>query len=96
MILCFVDDFDVQKKQIWSDGEVGGYVCHLKSASFNDAKTPAEVYKNEDEEKVVSIDAAFNTLSLIKQEYKDFNFVKFISKAAPSCRWDIVIDALLK
>jgi len=96
MILCFVDDFDVQKKQIWSDGEVGGYVCHLKSASFNDAKTPAEVYKNEDEEKVVSIDAEFNTLSLIKQEYKDFNFVKFISKAAPSCRWDIVFDALLK
>ena len=34
--------------------------------------------------------------SSILIEYKDFNFVKFISKAAPSCRWDIVFDALLK
>jgi len=96
MTLCFVNDFDVQKRQIWSDGDVGGYVCHLKSGPSDDTKTPAEVYQNEDEEKVISIGAAFNTLSLIKREARDFEFVKFLSKAAPSCRWDIVIDAILK
>jgi|TARA_A100001234_G_scaffold211844_1_gene212845 Oxoglutarate and iron-dependent oxygenase degradation C-term. len=91
--LCFVNDFGNDDEKSWSSGDVGGYLCHMKTKPFEKMSTPAEVYTEENEEKVSSVDATFNTLTIIKEDENIVNFIKYISKSAPSCRWDIISNA---
>jgi len=91
--LCFVDDFTPTHRMDWSNGEVGGYVCHMRSSVGDKVSTPAEVYQQEDEESILSIDASFNSLSLVLQGSDEFSFVKYVAHAAPSSRWDIILNA---
>lgn len=91
--LCFVNDFGNDDEKSWSSGDVGGYLCHMKTKPFEKMSTPAEVYMEENEEKVSSVDATFNTLTIIKEDENIVNFIKYISKSAPSCRWDIISNA---
>lgn len=91
LTLCFVDDFSLDKKRKWSDGDVGGYACYMKPAG-EQITTAADVYKSEDDGSVVSIDASFNTLSILAHVDGGCDFVKFISKSAPSDRWDISLN----
>ena len=90
--LCFVNDFTPTSRIDWSNGEVGGYVCHMRSSVGDKVSTPAEVYQQEDEEAILSIDASFNSLSLVLQGRDEFNFVKYVARAAPSSRWDIILN----
>lgn len=90
--LCFVNDFTPTSRMDWSNGEVGGYVCHMRSSVGDKVSTPAEVYQQEDEEAILSIDASFNSLSLVLQGRDEFNFVKYVARAAPSSRWDIILN----
>lgn len=90
--LCFVNDFRNDDKESWSSGDVGGYLCHMKTKASK-MDTPAEVYTEETEEKVSSVDATFNALTIIKEDESSVNFIKYLSHSAPSCRWDITSNA---
>ncbi|OUS42031.1 Oxoglutarate and iron-dependent oxygenase degradation C-term-domain-containing protein [Ostreococcus tauri] len=89
-ILCFVDDFEASEKHMWASGEVGGYICHI--GVTKKSVSPAEIYEEEDDDTVLSIDAAFNTLSLVSSGEDGFEFVKYVSSMAPSPRWDISLE----
>ena len=45
--LCFVNDFGNDDEKSWSSGDVGGYLCHMKTKPFEKMSTPAEVYMEE-------------------------------------------------
>jgi len=91
LTLCFVDDFDIASKHLWSSGDVGGYTCHMTPCEERNAAV-AEVYEAEDDASVLSVDPSFNTLSIIDCAGGGYDFVKFLSTSAPSDRWDISLN----
>jgi hypothetical protein len=91
LTLSFVDDFETASKALWSSGDVGGYMCHM-SPTEDQLATVAEVYTTEDDASVLSVDASFNTLSIVECAGGGYDFVKFLSASAPSDRWDISLN----
>ena len=43
----------------------------------------------EDEDELLSVQATFNTLSLVHRDEGLMRFVKYVSHLAPSSRWDV-------
>ena len=90
--LCFVDDrTDDLSDQLWESGDVGGFQCYIV-ADEEEGTEAAEVYKSkseEEEDELLSIPPASNTLSLVLRDGGIMQFVKYVSAAAPGSRWDV-------
>lgn len=74
----------------WQDGESGGY--ELCMSSDNDEGMDPAIYRNsgDDNDPVLSINyPSWNVLQLIVRDEGILKFVKYVSKNAPSSRWDI-------
>ena len=89
--LCFVAAAPAELA-LWDSGDVGGFECHVASSS-EDEHGAAEVYKaDESSAGVTSIHAACNALSLVAREADTMKFIKYVSFAAPSSRWDVAAE----
>ena len=89
--MCFVDDEGEEKSAAWDFGEVGGFECYIAADEDGGAATD-EVYAaagEEDEDELLSVQATFNTLSLVHRDEGLMRFVKYVSHLAPSSRWDV-------
>ena len=89
--MCFVDDEGEARSAAWDFGEVGGFECYVAADEDGGAATD-EVYAaadEEDEDELLSVQATFNTLSLVHRDEGLMRFVKYVSHLAPSSRWDV-------
>ena len=89
--MCFVDDEGEEKSGAWDFGEVGGFECYIAADEDGGAATD-EVYAaagEEEEDELLSVQATFNTLSLVHRDEGLMRFVKYVSHLAPSSRWDV-------
>ena len=90
--LCFVDDrSDDLSDQVWESGDVGGFQCYIV-ADEEEGTEAAEVYKSkseEEEDELLSIPPASNTLSLVLRDGGIMQFIKYVSAGAPGSRWDV-------
>jgi len=76
---------------LWEGGDVGGFECHVPAAS--DDHGAAEVYRaDESSVGVTSIHAQSNALSLVVRPPDSMKFIKYVSAAAPSSRWDVAAE----
>jgi len=89
--LCFVKSDSLIERQSWASGNCGGFECFIPTLpELKETLACAEVYDNNSNEKeMISVHASFNTLSLIKNKGHDLYFLKYLSKLAPSDRYDI-------
>mmetsp|Transcript_14009 Transcript_14009/g.46001 ORF Transcript_14009/g.46001 Transcript_14009/m.46001 type:complete len:567 (+) Transcript_14009:37-1737(+) len=96
--LCFVDDADPEREAAWSMGECGGFECYIEADEESDQ--PAEIYREEaakdNQLELLSVSALSNTLSLVHRNEGIMRFVKYVSAAAPSSRFDIAGEFLLE
>ena len=79
-----------QGESAWESGDVGGFECYLKADEAS-ALEAAEVYDggdNDDDDQILSVPAAANTMNLVLREPGTMRFVKYVSAAAPGSRWD--------
>ena len=102
--LCFVADDDTNDTSAaWAGGDVGGYDCYTAAADDDDANAgPDDTYmqqndddNNDDEDdkdELLNVPAAHNTLSLVYRDPGTMRFIKYVSAAAPSARWDIAME----
>jgi len=87
-VLCFVSDSDEAARTAWDSGEVGGFEAYL--LADEDEDKPAEVYRGGDDDTgVLNVSPASNTLNLVLRDEGLMRFVKYVSCAAPSSRWDV-------
>jgi len=83
--LCFVDgDADA-----WASGEVGGFDLYLEREPDETGDVAAVYSRDQDGEGLVSIDAAFGTLSIVLRDAARMHFVKYVAHGAPSDRYDV-------
>ena len=81
-----------EKAAAWDYGENGGFDCYI--AAEDEANEAAEVYDDstlgdDDGGIVLSVSPSFNTLSIALRDEGAMRFIKYVSKSAPSGRWDI-------
>jgi hypothetical protein len=77
--------------QVWESGDVGGFQCYIV-ADEEEGTEAAEVYQaksTEEEDQLLSIPPANNTLSLVMRDGGIMQFVKYVSAFAPGSRWDL-------
>jgi hypothetical protein len=86
--LCFVlpgeDD-----NATWASGEVGGFEVYLNKEEEEGVGDVANAVYGGESDGVVSIDPALCTLALVFRDETRMHFVKYVSKSAPSDRYDI-------
>jgi len=89
--LCFVKSDTKNEYDAWMSGNFGGFECFIPTSSeVEESDATAEVYDTKSsEEHLISVHASFNTLSLVHNEEHDLCFVKYLSKFAPSDRYDV-------
>jgi len=89
--LCFVKADSINEHRAWMSGNFGGFECFIPtSPEVEDIAATAEVYDTtSNEEQLISVQASFNTLSLVQNKEHDFYFIKYLSKFAPSDRYDV-------
>ena len=89
--LCFVKADSTNEHRAWMSGNFGGFECFIPtSPEVEDIAATAEVYDTtSNEEQLISVQASFNTLSLVQNKEHDFYFIKYLSKFAPSDRYDV-------
>jgi hypothetical protein len=67
--LAFCDDASEGAREAWQSGEVGGFECYLTADEAGEAGGAADVYRADpeaaEEDQVLSVSAAANTLSLV-------------------------------
>jgi hypothetical protein len=67
--LAFCDDACESAREAWQSGEVGGFECYLTADEAGEAAGAADVYRADpeaaEEDQVLSVSAAANTLSLV-------------------------------
>ena len=86
--LCFVRDFNQDQSDDWASGDVGGFELYLEREE--DGVGDVAVYaRNQEQPGVVAIDPAFATLAIVDRDKSRMRFVKYVSKAAPSDRFDV-------
>lgn len=92
--LCFVDDYSQPVfPDMWCSGEVGGFEVYLEREE--DGKGDVAVYvHNEEAEGIVSIDPGFCTLAIVFRDEERMHFVKYLSKFAPSDRYDVAMSMM--
>jgi Rps23 Pro-64 3,4-dihydroxylase Tpa1-like proline 4-hydroxylase len=74
----------------WQSGDVGGFECYI--AVDEEDKEAADEYNQDNDTELLSVSAANNTLSLVFRDPGTMRFVKYLSKKAPSSRWDISME----
>ena len=85
------DRQDDMSDQVWDSGDVGGFQCYIV-ADEEGGTEAAEVYQaksTEEEDQLLSIPPANNTLSLVMRDGGIMQFVKYVSAFAPGSRWDL-------
>ena len=89
--LCFVKCDTKSEHHAWTSGNFGGFECFIPTLpEVEDSASTAEVYDTtSSEEHLISVQASFNTLSLVQNDSCDFFFIKYLSKFAPSDRYDV-------
>ncbi|BAP70502.1 PKHD-type hydroxylase TPA1 [Kluyveromyces marxianus] len=77
----------------WESGEVGGYELYMNNQS-EDADDDAAVYRTDDtgESVLINKPASWNSLNLVLRDENVLQFIKYVSWAAKSSRWDISIQ----
>jgi Rps23 Pro-64 3,4-dihydroxylase Tpa1-like proline 4-hydroxylase len=75
----------------WQSGDVGGFECYIEADDDGDDEA-ADEYNQDDDTELLSVSAAFNTLSIVFRDPGTMRFVKYISDKAPSSRWDIAME----
>eukprot|EP00730_Choanoeca_flexa_P012969 TRINITY_DN4827_c0_g1_i1.p1 TRINITY_DN4827_c0_g1~~TRINITY_DN4827_c0_g1_i1.p1 ORF type:complete len:596 (+),score=157.51 TRINITY_DN4827_c0_g1_i1:124-1788(+) len=87
--LTFVNDQSEEAKMVWASGDVGAFECYL--AAEKEDNVAAEVYCDDDAEgnDLLSVSAVSNTLSIVLRDPGTMRFVKYVSGAALSSRWDV-------
>ena len=95
LLCCFFfvakDRQDDMSDQVWDSGDVGGFQCYIV-ADEEGGTEAAEVYQaksTEEEDQLLSIPPANNTLSLVMRDGGIMQFVKYVSAFAPGSRWDL-------
>ena len=78
-----------EASEAWESGGVGAYECYI--AADDEELTAAEVYGGDEDEgnQLLSVASAANTLNLVMRDEGTMKFVKYVSHAAPSSRWDV-------
>lgn len=93
LTLCFVTPGNEDE---WASGDVGGFEVYLnKEEEQGEGDVAAAVYGGESDG-VVSIDPALCTLALVFRDESRMHFVKYLSKSAPSDRYDIAFTYQVK
>jgi hypothetical protein len=77
--------------EIWEGGEAGGFECYIAADDDDEA---VDEYNADDDSELLSVRAAFNTLSLCYRNYGTMRFVKYLSAAAPGSRVDVSVEFL--
>lgn len=77
---------------IWETGDVGGFECYIAADESDEEQGPDAEYDDEDDTRLLSVSASNNTLSLVYRDPGTMRFVKYVSAAAPSSRWDIAFE----
>jgi Rps23 Pro-64 3,4-dihydroxylase Tpa1-like proline 4-hydroxylase len=87
--LCFVNDYsDDTARDVWASGDVGGFEMYLDKE--DDGVGDVAVYARDQEAPgVVCIDPSFAVLSIVDRDPSRMRYIKYISKSAPSDRFDI-------
>ncbi|KAI9029406.1 Oxoglutarate and iron-dependent oxygenase degradation C-term-domain-containing protein [Hyaloraphidium curvatum] len=85
-VLSFVDDASEASAEAWESGDVGGFEAYVASDESGEA---AEYQRADDDGGVLNVTAAGNTLSLVMRGEGLMRFVRYVSAAAPSSRWDL-------
>ena len=86
--LCFVDDSTSEFADEWASGDVGGQETYLEREE--DGVGDVAVYRGDVESAgLVTIDPAFATLAIVDRDQQRMHFVKYVSKGAPSDRFDV-------
>ena len=87
--LCFVQDQSPEAKMVWASGDVGGFECYL--AAEKEKNVAAEVYCDDDAEgyDLLSVSPVSNTVNIVLRDPGTMRFVKYISGAGLSSRWDV-------
>jgi Rps23 Pro-64 3,4-dihydroxylase Tpa1-like proline 4-hydroxylase len=84
--ICFV-----AQAKAWSKGDWGGFECYVAAdESGEDALKAGEEYTpNADNSDVLSLEPVPNILTVVLRKPQHMKFVKYVSCAARSSRWDI-------
>lgn len=77
----------------WQSGDVGGFECYIEADDDDtNGGTAADEYNQDDDTELLSVSAAFNTLSIVFRDPGTLRFVKYVSAKAPSSRWDVSME----
>eukprot|EP01041_Mallomonas_annulata_P012573 gene12573-26479_t len=93
--LCFVStetEDEEPADSIWENGDVGGFECYI--GADEEEADAAEVYRTDttDDDQLLSVSSGANVLSLVMRDEGVLRFVKYVSVAAPSSRWDVAVE----
>lgn len=77
----------------WDSGEVGGYELYMNNQD-DDEDDDAAIYRADDDGDSVLINkpASWNSLNLVLRDENVLQFIKYVSWAAKSSRWDISLQ----
>lgn len=86
LTFCFVGG----DQDLWDSGDVGGFETYLAK---DDEDGSPDVYESgeggEGDEDLLSVQAAHNACSIVLRDSGTLRFVKYLSKRAPSSRFDL-------
>jgi len=89
--LCFVNN-NASEKIAWSSGNYGGFECYVQDSNTEFCSLP-EVYDvNSNSSDISSVDASFNTFTIVNMKEGMLRFIKYLSHMASSSRFDICSD----
>ncbi|KAG1656705.1 hypothetical protein FOA52_006489 [Chlamydomonas sp. UWO 241] len=87
---------DGAKVAAWETGEVGGFEAYLLAEEDEDGAGPEDTYRTaaDDESGVLNVSAEPNSLNLVLRDEGLMKFLKYVSYAAPSSRWDVAMECV--
>ena len=77
---------------VWESGDVGGFECYIAADEGGEDDGPDAEYDDEDDTRLLSVQASNNTLSLVYRDPGTMRFVKYVGAGAPSSRWDVALE----
>ena len=85
---CYVEAEDEAEKDDDDDDDDAVY----QRANVDGDVSPDQAEDDEKGGTLVSVQASFNTLSLVVRDQGVMRFVKYVSASAPGSRWDITAE----
>ena len=82
----------IDREAAWEAGEVGAFEAYLLADDEDSDAADTYRVKDQDESGVLNVSPAFNSLSLVLRDENLMKFVKYLSRLAPSSRWDIAME----